>query len=118
MKEPRLGTQMGDTGNKVFLRIQNTNKPDQIISLVINDSASHFETLGLRDLFGLDEIWIDRREFLTSMEEYASVLSFLFATISEAQDLNLPYGYIQDFEYDGRQYSLTGENGHMVLAAR
>jgi hypothetical protein len=49
------------------------------------------------------------------MEEYATLLSFLLETMSAAQDLNLPYIYMEDFEYKGRRYSLTSQNGHRVL---
>jgi hypothetical protein len=64
----------------------------------------------------LDEIWIDRNEFLASMEEYAMLLSYLLETMSEAQDLNLPYGYMEDFEFKGQQYSLVRQDGHRVLS--
>jgi hypothetical protein len=106
---------MPNTGNAVFLQIQNSKKPDQLIDVILNDSETHFETRGLRDFFGLDEIRIDRNEFLLSMEEFAELLSFLLETMSEAQDLNLPYSYVDNFEFKGRQYSLTGQNGYMVL---
>ncbi len=104
--------------NSVFLQIQNSKKPEQLISLVLDDSHSHFETRGLRSLFGLEEVWIDRDEFLAFMEEYALVLSFLLETMSAAQDFNLPYGYLEDFEYKGQPYSLTRKNGFRVLTKR
>jgi hypothetical protein len=106
---------MPDIGNAVFLQIQNSKKPDQIISLIMSDSEAHFETRGLEGLFDLDEIWIERNEFLVSMEEYASLLSFLLETMSAAQDLHLPYSYMENFEYKGRQYLLIRRNGHRVL---
>lgn len=106
---------MPDNGKAVFLKIQNSKKPDQIISVIMSDSDAHFETRGLKGLFDVDEIWIDRNEFLMSMEEYAMLLSFLLETMSAAQDLNLPYGYMDNFEYRGRQYSLIRQNGHRVL---
>ncbi len=68
----------------------------------MSDSDAHFETRGLKGLFDLDEIWIERNEFLVSMEEYAMLLSFLLETMSAAQDLNLPYSYMEDFEYKGQ----------------
>ena len=104
-----------DTGNAVFLQIQNSKKPDQVISVIMSDSDAHFETRGLKGLFDLDEIWIERDEFLLSMEEYAMLLSFLLETMSAAQDLNLPYSYIENFEYRGRGYSLIRQNGYRVL---
>jgi len=42
-------------------------------------------------------------------------LSFLLETMSAAQDLNLPYSYMEDFEYSGQRYSLIRQDGHMVL---
>lgn len=101
----------------LFLQIQNSKKPDQIINLVLNQQSSppHFETEGLRGLFGVEEVWIDRTEFLQWMEEYATVLSFLFETMSEAQDLNLPYGYQDEFEYRGQVYSLLQKDGFREL---
>ncbi len=106
---------MPDNGYAVFLQIQNSKKPDQIISVIMSDADAHFETRGLNGLFDLDEIWIGRNEFLVSMEEYAVLLSYLLETMSEAQDLNLPYSYMEDFEYKGRRYSLTRQDGHRVL---
>jgi len=104
-----------DTGSAVFLQIQNSKKPDQIISVIMSRTDAHFETRGLRGLFDLDEIWIDRNEFLVSIEEYAKLLSFLLETMSAAQDLNLPYSYMEAFEYSGRRYSLIKHDGHRVL---
>ncbi len=106
---------MPDTGNAVFLQIQNSKKPEQMISVIMSDLDAHFETRGLKGLFDLDEIWIERDEFLVSMEEYAMLLSFLLETMSEAQDLNLPYSYMEDFEYKGRRYSLVRQDRYRVL---
>jgi hypothetical protein len=106
---------MANTGNPVFLQIQNSKKPDQIISVVMSDSEARFETQGLRGFFGLEEISIERTEFLLSMEEFATLLSHLFETMSTAQDLNLPYGYMDSFEYKGRRYSLRRQDGYRVL---
>jgi hypothetical protein len=104
-----------NSGNPIFLQIQNRKKPDQIISVIMSDSEARFETRGLRGFFGLDEITIGRTEFLLSMEEYATLLSFLLETMSAAQDLNLPYSYMDNFEYHGRRYSLIKQNGYRVL---
>jgi len=106
---------MPDTEKAVFLQIQNSKKPDQIISLIMSDSEDHLETKGLKGFFDLDEIWIERDEFFLSMEEYAMLLSYLLETMSDAQDLNLPYSYLEDFEIRGRRYSLLRQDGHRVL---
>ncbi len=103
------------TSNTVFLQIQNSKKPNQMISVIVSDSDGNFETQGLKELFALDEIRIDRNDFLLAMEEYAMVLSFLLETMSAGQDLNLPYSYMESFEYRGNQYSLTRQNGYRVL---
>ncbi len=103
------------TATSLFLQIQNSKKPDQIINLILDQSNAHFETEGLRGLFGVEEVWIDRNEFLQWMEEYALVLSFLLETMSAAQDLNLPYGYQDKFEHRGQSYSLLKKGGFREL---
>ncbi|MCE5336487.1 MAG: hypothetical protein LLG06_18070 [Desulfobacteraceae bacterium] len=107
---------IGQSENTVFLQIQNSKKPEQIISIVLIDSTGeHFETRGLRDLFGIEEIWIERDDLLAYMEEYALLFSYLLETMSAAQDFNLPYAYMETFEYKGQKYSLTSRNGYRVL---
>jgi hypothetical protein len=49
------------------------------------------------------------------MEEYAMLLSFLLETMSAAQDLNLPYSYMENFEHKGQRYTLIVRDGHRVL---
>lgn len=106
---------MPDTGNAVILQIRNSKEPDQIVSLVMSDSYTHFETRGLKGLFGQEEIRVDRDDFLVAIFEYATLLSFLIQTMSEAKDLKLPYTYMDNFEYKGRRYSLTRQDGYRVL---
>jgi hypothetical protein len=106
---------MTQLSSAVFLQIQNSKKPEQIISLVLDDLNDRFETQGLNVHFGVEEIRIDKTEFLQQMDEFAQVLSFLLETMSAAQDMNLPYGYQDRFDYGGRKYSLLKEDGNRVL---
>lgn len=105
-------------GNPVFLQIQNSKKPEQVISLILNESSGRFETLGLSAHFGIEEVVVERNDFLQWMDEYAQVLSFLLETMSAAQDLNLPYGYQDRFEFRGQDYSLNNQNGCRLLKKR
>jgi hypothetical protein len=102
----------------LILQIQNSKKPEQLISVVLEDENGPFETRGLKELFGLQEIRIDRMEFMEWMDEFALVLSFLLETMSAAQDLNLPYGYQDEFEYKGQRYTLFSSDGHRILKRR
>jgi len=106
---------MTTPGNALFLQIQNSKKPEQIISLVLNEADGRFETQGLKLHFGVEEIVIERNDFLQWMEEYAQVISFLLETMSAAQDLNLPYGYQDRFEFRGQDYLLSSYNGYRLL---
>ncbi len=106
---------MTQVNSAVFLQIQNSKKPEQIINLILDDSNERFETQGLNVHFGQEEIRIEKDEFLQQMDEYAQVLSFLLETMSAAQDMNLPYGYQDRFDYRGKKYSLLRENRHRVL---
>jgi hypothetical protein len=99
----------------VLLRIQNSRKPDQIIHVVLDRSNGHFETQGLRDLFGVKEIRVETMDILRSLPEYAEVLSFLFESMSTAQDLNLPFGYQNEFEFGDARYTLYDEGDYRVL---
>ena len=99
----------------LLMQIQNAKKPDQIISVIAGGAEDHFETSGLRQFFGLDEIRMDKQEFIESMEEFAGVLSFLLETMSAAQDYNLPYMYQDEFDFGGKKYSLPALDGYRVL---
>ncbi len=98
----------------VLLRIQNSSKPDQIINLAVNTVDGYFETQGLRELFGTEEIRILYQE-LALVPQYARVISFLLETMSAAQDLGLPYSYQPLFEYEGEKYSIVEEGGYWLL---
>jgi hypothetical protein len=106
---------LNQPGGALILQIQNSKKPDQILDIILDEENGHFETRGLRALFGIEEIWIERMEFMEGMDEFALVISFLLETMSAAQDLNLPYGYQDKFEYKGQYYTLFRRNGHRVL---
>ena len=110
--------EMSNAENAVFLQIQNSKKPEQLICVILDQSDAHFETQGLHGLFGVDEIWIERDEFLASMEEYAVVLSFLLETMAAGQDFNLPYAYLEEFDYKGLHYTLVRQDGHRILKRR
>jgi len=99
----------------VLMKIQNSNKPDQIIYVVLDKVINQFKTEGLRSFFGVKEIHIDSGDLLKSMQEYAAVLSFLLETMSAAQDLNLPYGYQNEFSFENANYSLLDEGEYRVL---
>ena len=102
-------------GRSLFLSIQNNRKPEQIVQFVRVGADGPFETEGLRALFGVSEIRVEARDVFQSFEEVAGVLSFLLDTMSEAQDLNLPFGYAMEFQLNGRVYRLDEQEGHRVL---
>lgn len=99
----------------VVITLQNNRKPDQIIYLVMNEANGHFETRGLNGLFGVQEIRLEGDDILPALPEYAQVLSFLFDTMSTAQDLNLPYTYQSEFTFGSKNYTLSEEEDHRVL---
>ena len=99
----------------LLLKIQNSQKPDQITYLVWDRQVNAFVTDGVRDLYRLKEIRIDAPDVLQDLEEYAYVLSYLLETMSTAAELNLPYGYQNQFEVRGRTYSLAEEGEYRVL---
>ena len=99
----------------VLLKIQNGKKPDQIVYLTLMEADAYFETWGLKHYFDLDEIRIASSDILTSLPEYAEVLSFLCETMSEAQDLGLPYTYQATFHFKGIDYSLQKNENYRLL---
>jgi hypothetical protein len=99
----------------VLLQIQNSKKPHQTVSVVYDKERGQFITDGLKDLFRVKEIVVDSPDVLGSLEEYAMVLSFLLESISTAQDLNLPFGYHDQFEFQGVKYSLYQEGDYRHL---
>jgi hypothetical protein len=110
-----MGPESTAPESAVLLQIQNSKRPEQVISVVLNHLNEHFETSGLKDHFGLEEIWIEKDEFLLSMDEFAQVISFLLETMSAAQEYKLPYRYQDLFDFGGRQYTLLASNGYRVL---
>jgi len=99
----------------LFLTLQNNRKPEQVIRFILVRSNGHFETEGLDAHFGVDEIRVESNDIFQSMDEFTEVLSFLFETMSEAQDLNLPYSYADEFEVHGTRYTLHKEGDFRVL---
>jgi hypothetical protein len=106
---------LSEESRPVLLQIQNSKKPDQMIRLVMDRSNGHFETEGLKDLFGVKEIRIETGDVLGSLVEYAGVLSFLLEAMSAAQDLNLPFAYENEFELQGVKYTLYNKGDYRVL---
>jgi hypothetical protein len=102
-------------GRTILLTLQNKSKPDQIVYLMVDRETGIFETQGLRDLFGMQEIRLGGEAILPGLPEYAQVLSFLFDTMSTAQDLNLPYHYQEEFTFEDTRYMLYQEGDHRVL---
>lgn len=107
-----------DKERNLFLTLQNNRKPEQIIRFVLVRSKGYFETEGLTALFGVSEIRVSSNDVFLSFKEYSEVLSFLFETMSDAQDLNLPYGYVNEFQVHGTRYTLDEEDSFRVLKKR
>lgn len=103
---------------KTLLQIQNRQKPEQVIYLVWNKADNTFETTGLKDLFNVKEIRIESEDLMQSLERYGHVLSFLFETMSTAKELNLPYGYQNEFEFGNEKYTLYDAGDYRVLKQR
>lgn len=99
----------------VLLKIQNSRKPDQVVYLILDKEKGQFRTEGLKSNFGVKDIRIIERDLLSALEEYAQVLTFLLETMSEAQNLRLPYAYQDEFELNGVRYTLYDEGDHKVL---
>jgi hypothetical protein len=104
------------TDEMVLMTLQNSKRPDQVIHVVRNQDSGYFETRGLRQLFGVEEIRVKDSEMAVAVPEYAQVLSFLMETMSAAKDFGLPYAYQDVFEFAGVRYSLFGSEGQRVLA--
>jgi hypothetical protein len=103
--------------NLVLLKIQNRDRPDQLIYLIREQATGYFVTSGLRSLFGVKEIRIATADLIEALQQYAKVLAFLLESMSRAEELNLPYGYQNQFEFEGRRYSLHEEGAYRVLKA-
>ncbi|HOV85104.1 MAG TPA: hypothetical protein PLM79_02005 [Syntrophobacteraceae bacterium] len=99
----------------VLLTLQNSRKPEQVVSVTMDPTRKRLQTRGLKDLFGVDEIRFETRDLVENLQEIAQVISFLFETISRAEDLHLPYGYQDEFEFQGIRYTLYKEEGVRVL---
>ena len=100
---------------KTLLQIQNRQRPDQVIYLVWDRTHNSFETAGLKELFNVKEIRIESEDLMQSLERYGHVLSFLFETMSTAKELNLPYGYQDQFEFGDDKYSLRDAGDYRIL---
>lgn len=114
----RVNAARTDKDRNLFLTLQNNRKPEQIVRFVLVRSKGYFETEGLTALFGVSEIRVPSNDVFLSFKEYSEVLSFLFETMSDAQDLNLPYGYVNEFQVHGTRYTLDEEDNIRVLKKR
>ncbi len=99
----------------VLLTLQNNSKPDQIVYLVLDKLNGYCKTKGLSNLFGVKEIRIESTDMVESLPEYAGVLSFLFETMSAAEELKLPYSFQNEFEYGNARYTIYDEGDYRVL---
>lgn len=98
-----------------LLRVHNTRKPDQVVSVAMDPSSGQLQTQGLHELFGIKEIRFETRDIVENLQEIAQILSFLLESMSEAEDLGLPYGYGDEFEFFGIPYTLYEEGDVRVL---
>ncbi|MHC1742738.1 MAG: hypothetical protein AB9873_06865 [Syntrophobacteraceae bacterium] len=103
------------TDPNLLMTLQNSKRPEQVIHVVRDESSGYFETRGLRQLFGVDEIRVEASELAIAVTEYAQVLSFLMETMSAARDFGLPYAYQDVFEFSNVRYSLQGRDGYRFL---
>lgn len=103
------------TDPNLLMTLQNSKKPDQLIHVVRDESSGYYETRGLRQLFGVEEIRIEAGELAVAVQDYAQVLSFLMETMSAARDFGLPYAYQDLFEFANVRYSLHGRDGFRFL---
>lgn|GEM_PF-430173 len=101
--------------NKTLLRLQNQEKPDQVVELYWDGDRGRFITRGLRHLFNVKEIFITPEDFLANLQEYASVLYWLLESMSTADDLNLPFAYQDEFTLRGKTYRLLDEGNYKQL---
>lgn len=99
----------------ILMKLQNSSKPDQIVYVIIDRQTGNFETQGLRELFRVKEIRVEAKDILQALPEYAEVLSFLFETMSAAEDLKLPYSYQSEFDFGGMKYTLYEEGDYRIL---
>ncbi len=100
----------------ILMKLQNSNKPDQVVYFVIDRAGGgKFTTQGLKELFGVKEIAVESRNVLESLPEFAEVLSFLFESMSAAQDFRLPFAYQSEFDFAGKKYTLNEEGSHRIL---
>lgn len=99
----------------VLMTIQNSRKPEQLISIVRDEEIGGFRTEGLKKYFGVKEIRIDFQELMQSVPEFGQVLSFLFESMSAAQDLKLPFAYQDEFSFQNQRFTLYPDGDYRVL---
>ncbi|MCU0589687.1 MAG: hypothetical protein MUF52_16250 [Syntrophobacteraceae bacterium] len=99
----------------VLMTIQNSKKPNQVIYVVRDDMGGWFRTQGLKSQFGVSEIRMSVEDLIHSIQEFGEVLSFLFESMSAAQDLNLPFAYENEFDFHNQHFTLYADGDHRVL---
>jgi len=99
----------------VLMTIQNSKRPEQLISIVRDEGIGGFRTEGLRKYFGVKEIRIDFQELMGAVPEFGQVLSFLFESMSAAQELNLPFAYQDEFSFQNGRFTLYEDGDYRVL---
>lgn len=99
----------------LLMTLQNSKRPDQVVHVVRDEQSGYFETRGLRQLFGVEEIRFEANDLAFSVPQYAQVLSFLIETMATAKEFGLPYAYQDVFEYANERYTLYGREGYRHL---
>lgn len=100
---------------ETLLRIHNSKDPTQLVEVNWDPENKFFVTKGLKELFHIKEIRIRPEDFLSRIEEYARLIGWLLETMSQAEDLHLPFGYENHFSFGGKEYDLVDSGDYKLL---